>query len=1022
MMLNRPKTTTSNVILTIAVFIVFNVLLPIDYCHHHHVLVMAKKSSHKGVTKRGDKNEGHHGSSPSSGGKTNKAAGGAIPTRFEDLTSRSDITPTKRSSSSYVGCTLCGEGVEMLNPDGIVTTGQDQTVTCAQLEANSVHLPSDGIACQKLQELTFVTCQCRGWDSVQRTTDSTGAFVAEDSDIAGELVSTNVSTNSTNSTEFVCEVCRGGGVIGNPNGLVMDTTTGVPTFCSVLHENRMNISETACPRIQAFAFAACECSIPPEQNITADVNLGVEESGSEVGELYSCPVCGPDGVIGNPNGLVTNARGQTARCSLLEANQGSVPPNACSTLQELAREPCDCLSAPLVGTEESESTSNPAVCSICGEGIITIPEGIVTNTQGREARCDVMQANAASIPDDLCESIQAMARTSCGCARIVNNDPQNIGQNQTSGNEVINVNSTTNELDVGNSTSTTLTCPICGNGVMNNPDGIVVTRQGQAARCTVLNANANTIPESACPTIQALSNIPCGCAESDEQLNGTNGKEAGDEQEIFVCKVCGDNQSIRDPNRRIVTSLGVYTCSNAYAAGLIGGIPEDHCDSLRISVAEECGCVADGPTEAPTAEPYMCSICSDGRVVTTADGRMDVSLAALGGASGLTCGQYEIAASRGQIAEDECAAIQSLSESPCGCKLPEFSPTPAPTGFVCPICGEGMVVGYPDGEVILPNTQRMSCGGLQMRAEMNIIQPTQCAQIQPFVRESCKCVVESFPDPTYAPTQYECNICGEGRAVTDSNGIVVIPTQPDRTCGELMAAAEFGYITPNQCSLLNPFTQSPCKCITVDTTVPSDMPSSPPTGPTVSPAPTTIMEREDCYASLSEIYELERVIADTSTQRKYVLCPRRTFHMGIWTEDGRGIKDGEQFIALRPNVIYQCGEDGSRNNNCILKGGDFGLASYYGVYSGIYESVENVEIRGLTFESQNLFSAVLKSAGDISFIGCAFKVRQMYSSALTIHLFSAFQTLTLIVYFLQPCCAGKHKQRPRSNSMGGRRT
>jgi hypothetical protein len=94
--------------------------------------------------------------------------------------------------------------------------------------------------------------------------------------------------------------------------------------------------------------------------------------------------------------------------------------------------------------------------------------------------------------------------------------------------------------------------------------------------------------------------------------------------------------------------------------------------------------------------------------------------------------------------------------------------------------------------------------------------------------------------------------------------------------------------------------------------------------------------------------------------------------MGVWTEDEE-IKDGEPFLALRPNVVYQCGNDGSRMNNCILKGGDFGLASYYGVFEGIYETVPGVEIVGLTFESQNLFSVLLQAAGDITFVGCAFK-------------------------------------------------
>jgi hypothetical protein len=876
-----------------------------------------------------------------------------------------------RSHHVAAQCRLCGDA-PMLNPDGVLTTRQGQTGTCGLLEQNVVHLPETGTACQNLQALALTPCQCAGWNS------------------------TSTTSNATTTEEFVCSICRGG-EIGNPNGLVV-STTGQPTRCSVLHANRQSISEAACPRIQAFALAACECTAPPQEQdeeggeTTGDNSMAVDQ---DVG----CPICGVGGVVGNPNGLVTNNRGQTARCATLEANQDSVPPNTCDILQALARDPCECYQALDENTEDlggvPTSTVAPnasfpdlsevELCSICGEGVMTIPEGIVTNPQGRAARCDVMQANAAAIPENACEQVQAMSREPCGCSRVVNIDPVNPQQNQTQGTQGSSTNVTT---DVGNSgtgdingtSSSAFVCPICGDGVMNNPDGIVVTRQGQAARCSALNANADTIPESACPNIQSLASLPCDCVEPASLVNGTqpgatNGNGEGGEQGPFICNVCGDNQSIRDPDRRIVTSMGMYTCSNAHTAGLIGAIPEEHCESIRISVSQECGCVADGPTQAPTEEPYMCSICSDGRVATNLEGVIDVLLTSLG-TSGLTCGQYEIAASRGRVQEDECAAIQAVSESPCGCKVPEPDPTPAPTGFVCPICGAGMEVGFPEGEVTLPNSQRMSCGDLLMRAEMNIIQPTQCTQIQPFVREACACVEAVQPDPTFAPTAFECNICGDGRLATNLDGVVVIPTQPDRTCADLMVAASIGNINPSQCTLLHPFTQSPCRCINDDSTVPSDMPSFTPTGPTISPAPTSIMEREDCYASLKEIHEIEREVKDTSAKRKYILCPGRTFHMGVWTEDGR-IKDGEPFIALRPNAVYQCGEDGSRQNNCVLRGGDFGLASYYGVFGGLYESVEGVEIRGLTFESQNMFSVLLKAAGDISFIGCAFKVSQV---------------------------------------------
>jgi hypothetical protein len=116
---------------------------------------------------------------------------------------------------------------------------------------------------------------------------------------------------------------------------------------------------------------------------------------------------------------------------------------------------------------------------------------------------------------------------------------------------------------------------------------------------------------------------------------------------------------------------------------------------------------------------------------------------------------------------------------------------------------------------------------------------------------------------------------------------------------------------------------------------------------------------------------MEINIQDTSIRRKYWLCPDTEFNMGYLNANGE-IVDGQSYIMLRPNVIYQCGLDGSRSNSCTLRGGDFAVTSFYGVFDGIQETVENVVIQGLTFVEQHLFGAVLEAAGDIKFIDCAF--------------------------------------------------
>jgi simple sugar transport system substrate-binding protein len=79
---------------------------------------------------------------------------------------------------------------------------------------------------------------------------------------------------------------------------------------------------------------------------------------------------------------------------------------------------------------------------------------------------------------------------------------------------------------------------------------------------------------------------------------------------------------------------------------------------------------------------------------------------------------------------------------------------------------------------------------------------------------------------------YVCNICGVGFESTTPDAVVTIPTQPDRTCGELMAAAEIGNINESNCGLLLGFSAPACGCVastgemTTVTTSPTEPPSS----------------------------------------------------------------------------------------------------------------------------------------------------------------------------------------------------
>lgn len=306
----------------------------------------------------------------------------------------------------------------------------------------------------------------------------------------------------------------------------------------------------------------------------------------------------------------------------------------------------------------------------------------------------------------------------------------------------------------------------------------------------------------------------------------------------------------------------------------------------------------------------------------------------------------------------------------------EEPPSP-PQNFVCHLCGEGLFVGRPDAIIGIPSHPRLTCGQLEAVANEGSVTEMQCGFFSPFVEVSCQCTdTAPAPRPTPAPAPYFCNICGPDEMITLPDVTVQIPAQPLQTCSDWVAAGENGNIGETQCNQLHTWVRGPCGCVsTIETSAPSEYPSL--------PVPVTVIPPEDivsnmtihpnCFDNLAEIHLLEKNIENTSIRRKYVLCENTVFHMGKLHENGK-ILGGEPFLMVRPNVIYQCGDSGSRHNRCIFSGGDFGVVSYYGLYSGIFETVNDVEIRGITFKGQDLSAAILEAAGDITFIDCLFHV------------------------------------------------
>jgi hypothetical protein len=468
------------------------------------------------------------------------------------------------------------------------------------------------------------------------------------------------------------------------------------------------------------------------------------------------------------------------------------------------------------------------------------------------------------------------------------------------------------------------TCNICGEGEVGNSIGIVnLPVSDIPMTCGSLESTASKggISQADCPGIQALASTACSC--SSLQLDPTSPVELGDSTSCQVCgvgKVVSSSGSLNN-----VPGIGMISCMALANMGEASNIDVSQCESVQVIASLNCQCVPIGAVPVPVMSPAPVD------PTTSANASTPIL--------------------------DEAA---TLTSSPA----PVMSPAPVEpttsTNASTPILDELAPVTSSPAPVMSPAPVELTTSAPASAPTLN--------ETAPFI----------------------CSICGDGMLVMLPNATVTISSQPNRTCFEYEQAANFGSLPEDQCGLVQLMAATPCGCVPQEpqvekpepepsdpvdeqlSVVPSDMPSLTPTSaPTVYVTP--VVTYESCFDDLTDIYILERDLEDPSILRKYVLCPDTKFNIGIVDDNGE-ISEGQQTIQLRPNVIYQCGEDGKRSNGCILEGGDFGLTSFYGVYNDIYETVENVMIKGLTFQSQQLFSVVLEAAGDISFLECAFFV------------------------------------------------
>lgn len=133
-----------------------------------------------------------------------------------------------------------------------------------------------------------------------------------------------------------------------------------------------------------------------------------------------------------------------------------------------------------------------------------------------------------------------------------------------------------------------------------------------------------------------------------------------------------------------------------------------------------------------------------------------------------------------------------------------------------------------------------------------------------------------------------------------------------------------------------------------------------------------------CIDDISQIYEREALITDTSFFRQYVICPNAIYEFATYDPVGNQIElptaNVVPPIPLRPNMNIRCGDQGSRDNLCWFVGGDVQIDGT--LTRGISdETVDNVSIEGFVFMGSRMHSLWATKPGMITFRDCEWRVR-----------------------------------------------
>jgi len=216
----------------------------------------------------------------------------------------------------------------------------------------------------------------------------------------------------------------------------------------------------------------------------------------------------------------------------------------------------------------------------------------------------------------------------------------------------------------------TADCNLCGvGGTITIPDAILEIPGAEAPlTCAEAQAQAATlVPANLCPVAATLASDLCGC-------------EGGEIPELGTCNVCGEGNTLTNPDGEIVVALldppTPLSCSELELVA--GTLDEQLCSFLPGVTGEPCGCVDSDGAPVIVSE---CNICGEGNVITIPDGLISLPTGEVEGEA--SCQEVQELGGN-LIPPDFCPFISALTAVPCGCapegevEPPALSDAPSP--------------------------------------------------------------------------------------------------------------------------------------------------------------------------------------------------------------------------------------------------------------------------------------------------------------------------------------------------------